>query len=133
MIDPNAVHDAASDSLYREVELDRTLDDPTPTDAIVVPAVVNTYAFHPDRLESHRAEVTEWLSQLPVEFHKNSGGGWSFLNACTTADGQLWTGEHRVVEALLALGIGLGLASWQLPKELWDALPGGMPYVVVDL
>jgi hypothetical protein len=37
------------------------------------------------------------------------------------------------MEQLFQLGIGLGLAKWQLPPEMWGVLPGGMPYVVIEV
>ena len=40
---------------------------------------------------------------------------------------------HMTVESLLCLGIGLDLAEWCLPKEMWSLMPGGMPYVVVKV
>jgi hypothetical protein len=37
------------------------------------------------------------------------------------------------MEMLFCLGIGMGLAKWLLPKNMWSALPGGMPYVGITL
>lgn len=138
MIDAQAVHDAMADSLYREAELPPDLvPGDVPAGAIVVPAIVATYALHPGRLETHRAEVTDWLSQLNPGFRRSVGGGWSFLQACMVrGENGEWNhqwGEHREMEALFVLGIGLGLAKWALPREMWDALPGGMPYVIVEM
>jgi hypothetical protein len=33
---------------------------------------------------------------------------------------------------LFALGLGIGMVECQLPRELWDMLPGGVPYYVVN-
>jgi hypothetical protein len=90
--------------------------------------VMNTFGFHPKRLESHRADIKEMLAGLPPEFSK--GGGWSFLNACMDKDGAQW-GEHRDIDILLALGIATGQARIDFPRELWSALPGGLPYFTV--
>jgi hypothetical protein len=87
--------------------------------------------FHPVRLESHRADVLSMLKELPDPFMQTEGGGWSFLNACMTKDGELWTGQHAIMEQLFVLGIGLNLCQWLTKRELWESLPGGMPYVVV--
>jgi hypothetical protein len=132
IIDPAAVLAAINDSLYRPEELDDNSDTP-PDDAVVVPAIVATYAFNPTRLASHRQEVHDWLSLLPHGFRADEGGGWSFLLACDQEDGYRWTGEHRSMEALFALGIGLGMASWSLSRDLWHVLPGSMPYVSIRL
>lgn len=97
---------------------------------VVGQGVVRDYGFHPARLAQHRQEIKEMLDCLPDEFHKDKGGGWTFLNACMTKQGQQW-GEHRDIEALLALATASGLAKFLFPKEIWPTLPGGMPYFVV--
>lgn len=98
---------------------------------IKVEGIQNTVGFHPERLTAHKEDVQAMLQFLPDEFQKGKGGGWSFLNACNDKDGSQWTGSHQRMEQLCQLGIGLGLAEWQLPREMWAILPGGMPYVVV--
>ena len=37
-------------------------------------------------------------------------------------------GEHQACDALLCLGIAIGKAEISLPRELWEVLPGRMPY-----
>lgn len=107
-----------------------------PEGAVIVEGIINHFGFHPERLESHRDEVTTMLQSLPLQFRTTAvggGGGWSFLNACQDANDVQWTGLHRTMDALFVLGIGLDLAAWLLPREMWDAFPGGMPYVVVKV
>lgn len=98
---------------------------------IEVKGIVTDFGFHPERTKANAAKIGALLAQLPEQFHATCGGGWSFLNACMRSDGVQW-GEHRDMEALFALGIATEQARWQLPRAMWDALPGGMPYVVVD-
>ena len=74
----------------------------------------------------------DWKN-LPHQFRKSAGGGWSFLNACNQEDGEQWTGLHQRMDQLFAMAIGLGLAKWCLPRAMWDVFPGGMPYVVVEI
>jgi hypothetical protein len=93
--------------------------------------IMTNVGFHPERLESHRVAIEEMLSELPNEFKQSGGGGWTFLNACNDKKGNQWTGEHRVVEQLFLLGIAIDKVKFQLPREVWSALPGGMPYLVV--
>jgi hypothetical protein len=38
---------------------------------------------------------------------------------------------HQRVEQLVQLGIAVGKIRYLLPRDMWDALPGGMPYFVV--
>jgi hypothetical protein len=73
------------------------------------------------------------LAELPDNFHEKKGGGWTFLNGCMDRHGNQW-GEQINVDELVMLGQGLGLAKYQLPREMWSVFPGGMPYfsVVVE-
>ena len=91
-----------------------------------------TFRYHPVRLFMHTPDIVALLEELPKEFQAGGGGGWSFLNACQDKHGRQWTDLHQTMEALLALGIAAGKARWCLRRDMWDALPGGMPYVVVD-
>ena len=98
--------------------------------AIKVLGLVNNFGFHPERLKGHKEEIKTLLMELPETFHQSGGGGWSFLNACNDKNNRQW-GEHINMEMLFVLGIGVGLAKWQMPRDMWSVLPGGMPYVVV--
>ncbi len=130
VIDALEVQDAVRDSLFRDEEL---VDGEAPEGAVIVEGVLTTFGFHPDRLETHREEVRDWLGQLPDTFQQDKGGGWSFLQVPFTKDDHQW-GEHRDAQNLLVLGEGLGMVKNQMPmRELWAALPGGMPYYVFDL
>jgi hypothetical protein len=99
-----------------------------PEDAVIVNGIVRNFAFHPGRLAAHKADVAALCDELPDNFHRSKGGGWSFLNLCMDKDGNQW-GEHSNCEALVALAIGTEQGGYPLPREMWDALPGGMPYV----
>lgn len=123
MIDSERVNEIFLDSLFKDGE--------DTTNRREVEGILNKFGFHPERLESHRTEIEEMLMQLPDEFKQSIGGGWSFLQACMDRDGNQWTGLHRRMDQLFSLGIALGKVKNQLPRELWEALPGGMPYFVV--
>jgi hypothetical protein len=102
---------------------------------LVAKGILHHYGFNLERLETHRDEVRKMLDELPREFQKTAaggGGGWSFLNAAMDRDGHQW-GEHRDIEMLFCLGSGLGMVICQLPREMWEILPGGMPYYEIDL
>jgi hypothetical protein len=132
-IDPEAVEKVFLDCLFRD---DEVVNGVPTTEPVVVEGITSMFGFHPERLQSHRDEVAGWLLLLPVEFQSTAqggGGGWSFLNACDDVNGNQWTGLHQRMEQLFTLGIALGLAKWQLPRKVWSVLPGGMPYVVVDI
>lgn len=79
-----------------------------------------------EKLETHRADVVSWLNELDPKFKE----GWSLMQAVATKDGELW-GEQRDADALFTLAQALGLAEPTMPRELWHALPGCMPYYTV--
>lgn len=141
MIDAQRVEEIMKDSLYREEELppniraqEELLDLPAvpPTDAIVVKGLVSNYGFHPERLKSHQAEIKAMIEDLPKEFLRETGGGYTFLNLCTEKDGRMW-GQHRDCENLLCLAMGLKMAGYCAPREMWQILPGGVPYIWFSL
>jgi hypothetical protein len=130
LIDPSRVQEILVGCMYKDGE-------EVPEGAVIVEGILHVYALDPQRLETYRLEVTQMLQNLPLAFRPSSveggGGGWSFLNACQDANDVQWTGMHMTMEALFVLGIAMGLVEWALPRDLWSALPGGMPYVVVKV
>ena len=100
---------------------------------VIVEGIVSKAAFRADALDARRAEIRAMLAELPDQYRKSGGGGWSFLNACDDRHGTQWTGFHRTMEHLFMLGLGIGAVTLLIERELWDALPGGMPYYMVDV
>jgi hypothetical protein len=100
-------------------------------DHVKAEGVVGNVGFHPGRLAAYGEQIGELLNELPDDFKASGGGGMSFLNACMDRHGNQWTGEHRTMEQLFQLGVASGKALCLLPREMWSALPGGMPYFVV--
>lgn len=107
-------------------------DDEPMEGAIKIEGIIHTYAFHPGRIAENATLISELLAELADEFQTTKGGGWSFLNACDDRHGKQWTGLHLQMERLFCLGIAAGKARWLLPRHLWQALPGSMPYVSVN-
>lgn len=101
--------------------------------AVLAEGVQLRLGFHPGRLAENRGRIREFLTEMAPQFHRSSGGGWSFLNLCTDRRGDLWTGSHRTVDELVCLGLATGMVEFCLPRELWPALPGAMPYLVIDV
>jgi hypothetical protein len=95
-----------------------------------VKAILHTFVFDSAKLAESEGQLKEIIREVVTdEFIQGSGGGgMSFLSLCMDRAGVQWA-EHGTMEMLLALGIGLKLAGFCLPRELWGALPGGMPYV----
>jgi len=110
---------AFMDSLFKEGE--------DTTDYVKVEGITSMFGFHPQRLEEKRELVTALLAELPAEFKE----GYTFLNFCTTKDGEQWTSEHIVCEQLIVMAIGLDLMSYCMPREMWAILPGRVPYLII--
>ena len=111
----------------RPLELeDRPMDTMTEIEGII-----QMFVFNQKALDEHRDDIESMLLQLPTQFRQGVGGGWSFLNACNREDGVQWTGEHVQMERLFAMGMGIGKVACVMPRDMWPALPGGMPYYVI--
>lgn len=128
MISAQRVEEIVKECLYSN---DEVVDGKPIVEPVVGKGILRDFGFHPVRLESHREEVRAMLMELSDQFKKSGGGGWSFLNACITKNDEQW-GQHEDMERLFALGIGLGLAKFALPKDMRSVLPGGMPYITVE-
>lgn len=96
-----------------------------------VMGVAHKFSFDSKMLNENQDEINDMLRQLPENFMEGSGGGWSFLMACNDKNGEQWTGLHLRMEQLFAMGEAIGKVKSLLPRELWKALPGGVPYYVV--
>jgi hypothetical protein len=130
MIDTKRLEDIFLDCLFRDEEI---VDGKPTSDPIIVDGITMNVGFHKERLISYKDELKKMLDALPTEFQptsKEGGGGWSFLNMCNTKDGYQW-GEHRNMEQLCLLTIGNDLGCFPLPKDMWNVLPGGMPYFCI--
>lgn len=98
----------------------------------VAEGIMTKVGFHPERLEKSEAKITEMLSDLSNDFKKSGGGGMSFLNMCEDKEGNQWADLHKTMDELVMLGIATGRMSYLMPREMWTAFPGGMPYLVVN-
>jgi hypothetical protein len=117
--------------LYNNEELKNAKTRP-PEGSIVVPGIIHTFGLHPDRVQEKAKDIETLLRQLPEEFYASKGGGMSFLRACMRFDGEQW-GDHASMEMLMVLGMAIKKVTCLMPKELWGALPGGMPYYRVEV
>lgn len=100
-------------------------------DDVEVDAIAFLARLDKAKLADHAELILAMLLELPTEFRASAGGGWSFLNACNDRHGNQWTGLHRTMAQLFAMGQGLGLVACLLPRDLWEALPGGVPYYAI--
>lgn len=122
-----------ADCFFKQEELpENPTKDNMPEGAITVEGTRGTLVFHGERTESHREEVKELLSQLDDNFMKEKGGGWSFLQMPFNKNGEQY-GEQMTADMLYCVAAALGYAKFALPREMWLALPGSMPYIEIDL
>lgn len=89
-------------------------------------------AFNREKIAKHEQDIMQMLMQLPEQFHRPGGGGWTFLNMCIDKNGNQWTGLHQMQDKLVCLGRAIGAVEFLLPRDLWKAMPGGMPYIVIN-
>lgn len=87
--------------------------------------------FNSERLKESESSISEMLDCLPDDFKKSGGGGWSFLNMCNDKNGIQWSDSHREMDMLVMIGNAAGKLSFLLPKEMWPAFPGKMPYILI--
>lgn len=116
----------------RDLMIECLANDPPGKAAITrIEAVVHTFVFDSASIERNSGRIKALLSVMHSNFHKQHGGGWSFLQLPMDADGIQW-GEQVDAEALVALAIAAGMGQFSLPRGMWNALPGGVPYVMFD-
>lgn len=99
-------------------------------ESVIIEGIVHKHAFEQIKLEENRDRINALLEQLPENFKEDVGGGWSFLNACQDRAGTLW-GQHPDMDRLFSLGIGIGRVKYLMPREFWNSLPGGVPYLAI--
>ena len=123
-LDAQTVHETFLECLFKEGE---------PTENHKLGEGINMkVGFNPERLKEKKPIIQELLKDLPIEFQKSGGGGMSFLNMCNDKDGNQWADLHKTMDELVVLGTATGKLSFLMPREIWDSMPGGMPYLVVN-
>ena len=106
--------------------------DPTPEEYTVVETVQGgKVGLCNKKLDKYRDDIFDMLKQLSTDFMETGGGGMSFLNACNDKNGDQWTGLHQIMNELFMLGQATKRAKFLMPRDMWDAFPGGLPCVVV--
>jgi len=101
-------------------------------DIKIVDGVLTKASFCIKKLEENKSNISDMLNDLPDSFKKGTGDGWSFLNMCEDNKGSQWTDFHVTVDELVCLGIAVDKMSYLMPREMWNVLPGGMPYLVIN-
>lgn len=117
------VEDLARDCLPEEEITD-------PNEYIEIDGILHVFRFDRHEIEARRPVIGELLLELPESFRKSEAGGWSFLSACDDRHGTQW-GGHRAMELLFVLGQAAGYVELLTPRQMWELMPGGMPYYAV--
>jgi hypothetical protein len=101
------------------------------SNAIIVESVKIKVGFDPNKLESKKDQINDWLNQFSDDFYVDKGGGMSFLNFCEDKNKRQWTDFHQNMDLLVALGIAIGRITIT-PKEMNIVMPGGVPYIMIN-
>lgn len=107
-------------------------DEEDKTQYVEASGVMLRVGFHPGRLAKNEDVINEMINQLPDNFKKTGGGGWSFLNACLDSSGSQWADTHQSVDQLVCLGLATKKIEFQMPRTYWGMFPGGMPYFLIN-
>lgn len=126
MIAADRVHEIFINCLFKDEEVENGV----PIDkTIMVEGIVATYGFNSNRVSTYKEEISSMLDNMDITFKK----GWSFLNLCFDKNENQWTGSHRIMEQLMCLGMAIGKIHFcTTDRDIWTALPGGMPYIVIN-
>ena len=100
--------------------------------SFIVHGVRKRASFDREKVEAHEEEIMQMLMQLPTQFHRPGGGGWTFLNMCIDRDGNQWTDLHDMQDKLVCLGRAIGSVEFLMPRDWRKVFPGGMPYIVIN-
>lgn len=85
--------------------------------------------FSQARLDNHRNEIHELVSQLHDKFREDSGA--SFANIQINRNGARWTTFEQIQERLVQLGVAIDEIEFVHPRRFWPALYKGMPLLRV--
>ena len=119
---PNNVEDILFDCLFEKEE------DVTDNNMVSVEGVVFSYGLRKDKVQHYEKDIINLLQQLSPDF----SAGASFLQMCQTKEKEIWTGDQKLMNSLLCLGLAIGKIQYcTKDKRLWDAMPGGMPYIFI--
>lgn len=121
----DTIHEIMKDCLYKPDEIENGI----PGDVVIVDGILAKFGLNPLKLNANKEKILKIIQKMHPNFFQNTGGGWTFLNLCIDKDGVQW-GEHRDCEALIILAIAIDKCKYLLPRDMWSALPGGMPYIM---
>lgn len=104
-----------------------------PTKNITVSGVTLRHTFSTRMIQRYREDTIRMLLSLHAGFRVDEGQGGSMAMMNLRGNGTPWTNDISDVEKLVALGLASGLLSFCAPRANWSKLPGGIPYVRVEI
>jgi hypothetical protein len=91
------------------------------------------HTFSIRMLQKSREEIIRMLLSLPEGFRADIGRGGSVGLMVQRGNQTFWTGDMTDIEKLLGLGLASGLLNFCADRENWHKLPGGLPYVRIEI
>lgn len=122
------VNDIFLDSLFLAHEVS---DNPEANKPLIVNGIKNPVGLNKVRLEKNREEITSIMKSMDKRFFKESGG-YSVLLLGLDINGTQWADPQHIYQ-FIVLVLGLDLAYFNMPREAWHSLPGGMPYITFNM
>ena len=116
------VHNTYKECLLKDEEV---ADNSPLVDFVIGEGISHAGVFNSERLEANREKIANMVDEIA-----SIENGPSFLNMCVDKNGNLWTGDQGTVDLLVQLGTATEALSYPLPRDMWEALPGGVPLVV---
>lgn len=85
--------------------------------------------FNQPRLDNHRQEIHQLVSQLSNNFRKD--GGASYFYSQLDREGHRWTRFEPIQERLVQLGFAIGEIEFVHERRYWPALYQGRPLLYI--
>lgn len=104
-----------------------------PMKSVVVEGALLRHTLSLKMLQHWREDIIKLLLCLPAGFRVDEGAGGSVMMLNQRANRTIWTTDLTDTEKLIALGLGVGLLSFCATRANWSKLPGGVPYVRVEI
>ncbi len=110
------------DCLFKEDEI---IEGRPTSDFTIANGIRSNIVFNTAKINQHKNEIAQLIDMLP-----RIDEGESFLNLCNDKNGNQWADFHQTMEQLVQLGIASEILNFLFKKEMWNSLPGGVPYVI---
>jgi hypothetical protein len=118
-----------NDCLFTDEEVAAVKEEQLKELAVVVEGIKVRLGLNKERVEKNKSEIVAIINKM----HPNFREGWSFLNLVLDKDMKQWASDHRTAEQLLILATAAGICRYTVPRQMWASMPGGLPYIQLDI